>query len=72
MSVKNILKIQSTGELCVDEGADIHISSEGSQVTKHVRIINPVDNQLTEDTRDVATDDLVTHSVWDGSAYISP
>jgi hypothetical protein len=72
MAVKNILKIQSTGELCVDEGSNVHISSGASQISKHVRVIDPINYQLTNVTRDVNPSELVTYLVWNGSEYVSP
>jgi len=71
MGVKNILKIRSTDELCVDEGSDIHVSSGSSYTSKHVRLIDPVDYQLTDKTRDVELTDLVEYLVWDGSEYVT-
>lgn len=69
---KDILKIQSTGELCVDEGGDIKFSSGVIKASKHIRVIDPENYQLTNDTRDVDPSDLVTYLVWNGSEYISP
>ncbi len=69
MSVKNILKIQSTGELCVDEGDNVAIGSSNQSITKHVRIIDNQTYDLTQTTRDVETNDLETFMYWNGSEY---
>ncbi|MEY2914846.1 MAG: hypothetical protein RLZZ184_4155 [Cyanobacteriota bacterium] len=68
---KDILKIKSTGELCVDEGHDIKFSPGVIQPSKHIRVIDPENHRLTNDTRDVDPSDLFTYLVWNGSEYIS-
>jgi hypothetical protein len=72
MGVKNILRIQSTGELCVDEGSDIRITSGTSQMSIHVRVVDPKTYDLTDVTRDVNRNELVTYLVWNGSEYVFP
>ena len=69
---KDILKIKSTGELCVDEGGSMKFSPGVIQASKHIRVIDPENYQPTNDTRDVNPSDLVTYLVWNGSEYISP
>jgi len=69
---KDILKIKSTGELCVDEGSSMKFSPGVIQASKHIRVIDPENYQPTNDTRDVNPSDLVTYLVWNGSGYISP
>lgn len=70
MGTKNILRIQSTGELCVDEGFDASITSGNSQISRHVRVIDPCDYSLTNITRDVDPNDLIVHLSWNGSEYV--
>lgn len=72
MAVKNIFKIQSTGELCIDEGADISISPGTIQQSKHIRIVDPTSYELTDITRSVDPSDLVHHLSWNGFEYVSP
>lgn len=72
MAVKNIFKIQSTGELCVEEGADMSISPETIQQAKHIRIIDPKSYELTDITRSVYPSDLVPYLSWNGYEYVSP
>ena len=73
MTVKDILKIKSTGELCVDEGSEIvfKLRNEKSE-QKVVRVINADNYDLTEVTRKVSPNDLFTYLVWDGNKYVSP
>ena len=70
MGVKNIMKIQSTGELCVEEGDTVTVVSGTQNITKHVRILDPQTYYPTEITRDVETNDLVTFMYWNGSEYV--
>lgn len=72
MRVKDILRIKSTGELCVDEGFDVSVSSATSQVTKHVRIINPNNYELTSVTYNINSMELEVYLTWDGFNYVSP
>ena len=70
MSVKNIWKILSTGELCVDEGDTVTFVSGIQNITKHVSILDPQTYLPTEIYRDVEANDLETFMYWNGSRYV--
>ena len=70
MSTKNILRIKSTGELCVDEGHNISHDSSKTEISIHVRVIEDKTYNLTDKTRDVHPEDLVIYGEWNGSKYI--
>ena len=70
MGTKNILRIKSTGELCVDEGHNISGNGSGIEISTHVRIIEDETYNLTGNTKDVHPDDLAIYGKWNGSEYI--
>jgi hypothetical protein len=67
MGVKSILRIKSTGELCVDEGSNL----VSGILTKHVNIVDK-NYYPTGVTLNVNPDDLETYLFWDGSSYVPP
>jgi hypothetical protein len=58
---KKMYRIRSTGELCVCEGSDVHLSLRDVQVSKHVQLIDPTTFDLTGVTRNVSLSDLADY-----------